>query len=107
VVCQSALRINRGRQCCVCTSKGEEERIALRVHLATASRFHHVAQDPPLIGENVLVPLTKALEEPRRPFDVSEKEGNCPAREFGHVIGVRARDGPVNLTRPPVWLDLG
>jgi len=91
VRCQSPLGYNGCSQSRVGAGKREEERIALRVDLATVASFCRLPKDSAVGAKDIAVPLSELLEQPCRALDISEEEGNGPLRELGHSIGVRAR----------------
>ena len=66
--------------------EGEEEGIALRVHLAPLARLDGLPQDPLLRSENLAVAIAELPEQPRRAFDVREQEGDGSARELSHLV---------------------
>jgi len=97
VLCQSALRCNGGSQSRVGASEGEEERISLRVDLATVASFCRLPEDAAVAVEGVAVPVSELLEQSCRALDIREEEGDSPARQLGHSVGVRALYGVVKL----------
>ena len=67
----------------------EEEGVALRVDLATVTSRHGLADDLPVLLEKLGVAVAKTLKQPCRALDVGEEEGDGPARELDHRVGVR------------------
>ncbi len=64
--------------------ESEEERVTLRVDLAALVGPGSVADDALMLGEHGTVPRTQLLEQPCRPLDVREQEGDSPTWEFCH-----------------------
>ncbi len=84
-------RPRRGRE-------GEEERVALRVHLDAAVCRGRLADQPPVLGERRRIGLGAELVQQRgRALDVGEEKGDRAAREIrrasarNHEISLRAR----------------
>jgi len=48
------------------------------VDLAALAFRYRLAQDAPVLGQNRAVALPELVEQPRRPLDVGEQEGNSP-----------------------------
>ena len=68
-------RPRRGRE-------GEEEGVALRVHLDAALRRAGRAHDPPVLGERLVVRLVPELvQQPGRALDVGEEERDRARKE--------------------------
>ena len=71
--------------------EGDEERVALRVHLDAVVSREGLADHPPMLGEEIGVGGPVLLEEPRRPFDVGEEERDragwqgCCAHRANHL----------------------
>ena len=72
----------RGERCCAATAaanrvagalEAEEERVALRVDLLTATGGELVADQPPVLGEHLGVPVAEPLQELRRACAMSVK----------------------------------
>jgi hypothetical protein len=56
------------------TREGNEEAIPLRTYLVAAMSLNGRAQQAPVLLQDPCVPITQALEELGRAFDVGEKE---------------------------------
>jgi hypothetical protein len=56
--------------------KDDEERVALRVDLASACVGDRLPEQPLLVGEQVAVGVAQAFEQTSRAFDVGEEEGD-------------------------------
>jgi hypothetical protein len=80
------LGLKRRRSGVACPSKHVEERVALRVHLGSAVAGARGAQETPVLHKRLRVTLRPEIaKQPRRPFDVSEKEGDGAGRQSAHV----------------------
>ena len=73
---ERALRVDRRLRGLVRTPEGKEERVALVVDLLTAVILRRRAKDSPMLGKELAVPCTQALQELRRSLYVSEEEGD-------------------------------
>jgi hypothetical protein len=62
------------------TTKGDEERVALRVHLPAPELREHFAEQAVVLFEDVRITGTESLEQARRSFDVCEEERDRPSR---------------------------
>ena len=63
--------------------EGDEESVALRIDFDASVASARLADDPSVLGERLCVGCRSELvQEPRRAFDVGEKEGDCAAREI-------------------------
>ena len=78
---ECALRVDRCRNRVTRAGERVEERVALRVDLPAASDLERVADEAPLRGDDVAVPVAELVEQPRRALDVGEDEGHRPARQ--------------------------
>ena len=67
-------------------SERDEERIPLRVHLMAALPGDGGADQAPVLSQNPRVALSQRLDEPRRPLDIAEQEGDHPARRAAHAL---------------------
>ena len=76
-----------------------EERVALRVELAPATRAERLAHDPAVVGERLRVPVAEPLEQPRRPLDVGEDEGDGAAVERAHALSRSASSASARRRR--------
>ena len=72
-----------------------EERVALRIHLVAVVSVERISQQLPVVRQNCGIPLAQLLDEPRRPLDVGEEEGDCAARHVRHAesLTLRPRTG--------------
>jgi hypothetical protein len=70
-----------------CRREGDEEGVALRSDLATASRGHGGANDLPVLVEQGRPARSQALGEPGRPLDITEQERDGPRRQARHAMG--------------------
>jgi hypothetical protein len=66
------LRLVRGSEGIGCSPEGNEERVALRVHLDPMVSRDGLADDPAMVLEQSGVALAVLLQQPGRPFDVRE-----------------------------------
>jgi hypothetical protein len=80
---ERALRLGGGEQAVVRAAEHEEERVTLRVDLFAAALADRLAQQSPVLVENVAVRIAKLANEPRRLFDVGEEERDRADR-LGH-----------------------
>ena len=67
-------RVGGRRNCVRCASEGDEEGVALGVDLDACVRGERLSQDASVLGEEVGVPVSVLLKEPRRALDVREEE---------------------------------
>jgi hypothetical protein len=82
-----------------CRGEGDEEGIALRVHLDSALRGARLAHDPAVLGERSRVRLRSQLvQQPRRPSTSLKRKVTVPA---GRSARTR-RDHPPGGTPRPV-----
>jgi hypothetical protein len=75
------LRIDRGGYGIARAGERDEERVALRVHLAAAVRGEGCPQQAAVLGEQVTVGVTRLLQQVRGPLDVREEEGDRAGRQ--------------------------
>ena len=62
---------SRGRR------KSNQKRVALRVDVDAAMSCNGPAQDRPMIGKSLPVPIgSEVVQQPSRPLDVREEKGN-------------------------------
>ena len=66
------------------TTEGDEEGIALAVQLLTAPLPKRGPQQPVVIGKQRPVAAAQFLQQPSRPLDVREEEGDRPTRQLRH-----------------------
>ena len=70
-------RVRRARE-------GDDERVALRIHLDAAVPRESVAQHHPVLAQELGVALPVLAQQPRRALDVREEERNRARRELTH-----------------------
>jgi hypothetical protein len=66
-----------------CRREGDEEGVALRIHLDAPVPLAGRAQDAAVLGQQVGVALAVLLQQPRRALDVGEEEGDGAGGELG------------------------
>src|SRR2546423_14095427 len=81
---ESALRVSCGSDRIGRAREGHEEGVALRVDLDTSVALKRLTQQPPVLGEDARVTVTKLGEQPRRALDVGDEEGDRPAGQVAH-----------------------
>ena len=64
--------------------EGDEEGVALRVDLDARVSLECVPQSPAVLGQDLRIPVSVLVEQPRRAFDVREEEGDRSARQLAH-----------------------
>ncbi len=79
------LALDSRQECISRTREGDEEGVALGIDLVASVRFECRAQQALVLLEHAAVALPQQLDEPCRPFDVGEEEGDGSARQVGHV----------------------
>src|SRR5947208_1853811 len=84
VLGERALRRGCGQRRVRRPPKGDEEGVALRVDLLAAVLFECCAQNPTVLGQHLAVTVSQLLQQAGRPLNVSEEEGDGPARELNH-----------------------
>ena len=62
-----------------------EERVALRVDLLSTVVRERPTQNAAMLGQRLAVAIAQLSEQPSRPFDVREQEGDRAAVEFSRV----------------------
>ncbi len=73
--------------------EGDEERVALRIHLDPAVRGDRLADDAAVRCERVGVRIgAELVEQLRRAFHVGEEEGDRPGRKLGAHVCMMLRD---------------
>lgn len=65
--------------------KRVEEGITLGVDLVALVRDEGGAQYPTMLGQEIRIELSRALEQARRAFDVREEESDLPGRRLDHL----------------------
>jgi hypothetical protein len=77
--------------------EGVEERVALRVDLDATVAIEGLAQQAAMLGQGLRVGLgAELVQQPRRPLDVGEHEGNGPGRQVsphGRIMPEGCRSG--------------
>jgi hypothetical protein len=68
-----------------CAREDVEERVALGVDLFAPVARERLAQDAPMLGEDLAVAIAELLEQLGRAFDVREQEGDRAAVELSRV----------------------
>ncbi|MDQ2983697.1 MAG: hypothetical protein M3R70_07210 [Actinomycetota bacterium] len=82
---ECALSRYRRRHCRSSALEDGEERIALSVDLLPPGRRERIAHQAVVGREHLPVALApKGLQQPRRPLDVAEEEGDGAGRELRH-----------------------
>jgi hypothetical protein len=81
---ERVLRLGRCRDGVARIVEGDEEAIALRIHLNAPVSRERFPQKPPVVTEHVRVPVAELVEQPCRPLDVGEEEGDSAGRKLGH-----------------------
>jgi hypothetical protein len=71
--------------------KGNEERVALRVHFDTAVPGEGVAEYAPVLGKYRRIFIPELAQKPRRSLDVREEESDGASGQFGHTGMMRRR----------------
>jgi hypothetical protein len=57
----------------------------LRIDLVASVRAESCSQELLVIREHGRIPITKLLDESRRPLDVREEEGDCATGQLNHA----------------------
>ena len=93
-----ALRADRGGKRVLRRPEGDEEGVALRVDFAPLMGGERGPQNPLMLGKQLAVPAAAQLfEQPRRPFDVCEQEGDGAAVQLRRGAGHPAREGRASV----------
>ena len=79
---ERVLAVDRGGGRLLGAREREEERVALIVDFLASVLADGRAQDLPVVGEHVSVPLAQMLQQLRRALDVREHEGDGSGRQF-------------------------
>ena len=95
---QGSLALGRGRGRIGGAREGDEERVALGVHLDAVVGAERLAQEPPVLGQQVGVGVAVHAEEAGRALDVREEECDRAGGERGHAATSIARDVQVGNT---------
>ena len=66
--------------------EGDEERVALGVHLDATVTLESVAQDTTVLGQRPRVIILKLLQQTSRALDVREKERDVARRKVTHTL---------------------
>ena len=72
------MRLLGGRERSARVDKRDEEAVPLRVDLDAAVQRERRPQQPAVIGQGLRVPLAERVQQPGRPLDVGEQEGDRP-----------------------------
>jgi hypothetical protein len=75
------LSLGRGGDRLPGSGEGDEERVALRVHLPTRVRVERGPEQSAVVVEDGAVPRAGLLEQTGGALDVGEEEGDCSDRE--------------------------
>jgi len=67
-----------------CVAERDEETIALCIDLSTAVVPEHLAEEPPVISQDIGVTVAELVQETGRTLDVREEEGHPSRRQFSH-----------------------
>ena len=81
---QRTLHVQRAQHRLRRAAERDEEPIPLHVHLMTAMRGDGRADQPPVLGQDLRIPVPQRLDQPRRALDVAEQERDQPTREPAH-----------------------
>jgi hypothetical protein len=90
---QRVARIGGGRERIGRPCERDEECIALRVHLHTAVPSERPTQGATVLSQNTRILVTELVQQPRRPLDVGEQEGDGACGQLGHT-GMMRRSRP-------------
>ena len=86
------LRFAGSSDCSRRCGEGDEERVALRIHLDAVVADERLTKDTPVRGQRVCISIgTKLLEKPRRTFDVGEDKRDRSARKLARHTAIEAR----------------
>jgi hypothetical protein len=99
---QRPLDLQRAQHGLLRTSERREERISLGIHLRATLPGDGRADQPPVLGQDLRVPLTQCLDQARRPLDVGEHEGDRPARKPAHPAVPQPIPGRSRQQRDPM-----
>ena len=66
--------------------EGDEERVALCVHLDAVIRSESPPQLVAMLGQSRRVAVAELVQQPGRSLDVREEEGDGAARKLGHRV---------------------
>ena len=83
---QCELTVDRREQRFACIRECDEKRIPLCVDLVAPVRAESRSQEPLVIHKDGRIPITKLLDESRRPLDVREEEGDCATGVAGTMV---------------------
>jgi hypothetical protein len=85
VFSQTPLRGDGGGDRIAGAGEREEERVALGIDLGSSGGAERLAEDPSVVARQLAVRLVaKLLEQPRRAFDVGEREGHRAGVQLAH-----------------------
>jgi hypothetical protein len=69
--------------------EGDEERVSLRVDLDATVPAEALTQRLSMLAKHIRVCITELAQQPRRPLDVREEEGDGPGGQLGHTVMMR------------------
>jgi hypothetical protein len=76
ILSQGVLRSGGGGKRIAGACKDDEERIALRIHLAAAVRLHRGTQDPSVLSKHLSILWAQLLQQPSGAFYIGEEKGD-------------------------------
>jgi hypothetical protein len=94
---ESLLRVSRSPKRVLRPPKGDEKRIALRVHLNPTVPHERVSQYAPVLLEKISIRIAQLVQQPCRPLHVGEEERDCPRGKIA-PHRVMMRDSAVYVT---------
>src|SRR5438067_1817408 len=96
------LRFGRRSYGVLSRGEGNEERIALCIHLVTPVGVEACAKKASVVSEQIRIGVAGTLQQLGRALDVGEKKGDSPAGRISHACHVRThgllRGGPQSST---------
>ena len=81
---QRPLDLHRAQHGLLRPGERDKKSIPLRVHLMTAMHGDRRPNQPPMLSQHLRIAFPQRLDQPRRPLDVREQEGDRPARQRAH-----------------------
>ena len=82
---QRPLHVQRAQHGLLGARERHEEGVALRIYLVAIMTGDGLADQAPVLGENLCVTLPQRLHQPGRTLDVAEQERDRPTRKAGHA----------------------
>ena len=82
---ERALSARCGGDCVSCAGERDEERIALGVDLGAAVIGECLPEHLAMARQSLRIGIAELLQQPRRPLDVGEEEGDGAGRQLGHA----------------------